>query len=108
LIAARIFLTMHDEMSKFERKLERGAYHESGQIVVAAKLGLRLRREGLNVDPAGDGLACYHKDSDDSDISKERVIIASFAGFRAEIGLCEKRSYALYAAVLRFRAQHQS
>jgi len=81
-------------MSKVEGKLERAAYHESGHIAVAARLGLRLRPEGLNVDPAGEGLACYHKDPEDSDISKERVIIASFAGFKAEISLCEKRGYA--------------
>lgn len=66
-----------DEMCKVEVKLERAAHHESGHIVVAARLGLRLRPEGLNVDPAGEGLACCHKNPDNSDISKERVIVAS-------------------------------
>lgn len=80
-------------MSGIEVKLERAACHEAGHIVVAARLGLRLRPEGLNVDPVGEGLACYHKDPDDSDCSKERVIVASFAGFKAETRLCEKRGY---------------
>jgi hypothetical protein len=80
-------------------KMIRAAHHESGHIVIAAKLGLKLRPEGLSVDPAGNGLACYHKDPEDSDSSRECVALASFAGFKAEIRLCEQRSYTVPDAV---------
>jgi hypothetical protein len=76
-------------------KLIRAAHHESGQIVIAAKLGLRLRPEGLSIDPSGEGFACYHKEPDNSDYSVECGALASFAGFKAEIRLCEKRNYSV-------------
>jgi hypothetical protein len=45
------------------------------------------------VDLFGDGLACYCKQSDESDVSRERVIVATWAGFRAEKRFREERSY---------------
>jgi hypothetical protein len=73
--------------------LESGARHESGHIVTAAAQGLRLRAEGLMVDPPGWGLACYHKEPDESDKSRERIIIATLAGFKAENYFRAKCSY---------------
>jgi hypothetical protein len=61
-----------------------GAHHESGHIVVAAASGLRLRPEGICIDPSGFGLACYYREPDGSDVAYERIILASFAGFYAE------------------------
>jgi len=64
--------------------VERTAYHEAGHMVVAAALGLTLRAEGLHVDPLGAGLACFSKQPDGSDLSRERIIVAIFAGYIAQ------------------------
>jgi hypothetical protein len=45
------------------------------------------------VDPVGWGLACYYKDPDESDQSREQIIIATLAGFAAEKRFREERSY---------------
>lgn len=74
-------------------KLECAAHHEAGHIVIAAAQELRLRPEGLMVDLCGDGLACYCNQPDESDVSRERVIVATWAGFRAEKRIREERSY---------------
>ena len=68
------------------------AHHEAGHIVIAAAQELRLRPEGLMVDLRGEGLARYCQ-PDESDPSRERVIIAMFAGFYAEKRFREERSY---------------
>lgn len=73
-------------------KLLCAAHHEAGHIVVAAAQGLRLRPQGLSIDPSGEGLACYFKQPDGSDTSRERVIVAMFAGFMAQKRFCEQRS----------------
>ena len=84
-------------------KLKRAAHHEAGHIVVAAAQGLRLRPEGLSVDPSGEGLACYCKQPDGSDLLRERISVATFAGFYAERRFCEARSYPLPDAADWFR-----
>jgi hypothetical protein len=76
-----------------DMKLKCAAHHEAGHIVIAAAQELRLRPEGLMVDLFGDGLACYCKQPDESDVSRERVIVATWAGFRAEKRFREERSY---------------
>ena len=53
-------------------------------MVAATALGLKLRPEGILVDPRGAGLACYWKQTDGSDLSRERVILTIFAGFIAQ------------------------
>ena len=60
------------------------AHHEAGHLVVAAVLGLNIRPEGLMIDPKGFGLACYNKEPGNSDLSREKVILASLSGFKAE------------------------
>jgi hypothetical protein len=72
---------------------ESGAHHESGHILVAAVQGLRLKPEGIMVDPSGWGLACYHEAPDDTDKSRERNILAVSAGFAVEKRLREERRY---------------
>ena len=49
--------------------IESTAHHEAGHIVVAAVQRLRLLPQGLGVDPQGEGLACYFKQPDASDLS---------------------------------------
>jgi hypothetical protein len=66
------------------KAVERTAHHEAGHMVVAAALGLKLRPQGLRVDPRGWGLACYCKQPDGSDLTRERIIVATFAGFIAQ------------------------
>ncbi len=73
-------------------KLDRAAHHEAGHIVIAAVQVLRLRPAGLMVDQKGKGLACYCKQPDDSDLSREHCIVASLAGFKAEERFCEEHS----------------
>jgi len=72
---------------------ECGARHESGHMVIAAVEGLRLRPEGLMVDPSGWGLACYHDAPEDSDPARERNILAVLAGFAVEKRYREAHSY---------------
>ena len=76
-----------------EQQIIRTAYHEAGHIVVAAVQGLKLRPEGLSVDERGEGLACYCKDPGDSDIERERVIIATFAGLNSEARFCNEQGF---------------
>jgi hypothetical protein len=73
--------------------VESGARHESGDIVIAAAQGLTLRAEGLMVDPLGWGLACYYKNRDESDQSREQIIVATLAGFAVEKRFREERAY---------------
>ena len=77
-----------------EATLEIAAHHEAGHIVIAATQGLRLRSEGLSIDPDGEGLACYYKEPEDSDSSRERVILSTFAGFKAEEYFRSERGHA--------------
>jgi hypothetical protein len=76
-----------------EVNLECGARHESAHIVIATVEGLRLKPEGLMVDPSGWGLACYHDTPADSDVARERNILAVLAGFAVENRFREERSY---------------
>jgi hypothetical protein len=71
-------------MEDVEVRVRCSAHHEAGHIVIAASQGLRLRSEGLMVDRAGEGLACYFKEPDNNDNSREQVILATLAGFMAE------------------------
>jgi len=77
----------------FEMKLRCAAHHEAGHVVIAAAQKLKLRPEGISVDASGCGLACYWKQLDASDLSRERVIVASLAGFKAEERLRKESSY---------------
>ena len=45
------------------------------------------------VDLRGDGLACYCKQPDESDLSRERVIVATLAGLGSEKRFRAERSY---------------
>lgn len=76
-------------------KLESAAHHEAGHIVVAVAQGLKLRQEGIMVDSGGEGLACYCRKPDGSDILRERIIVATFAGFYAEMRFRHERGYAM-------------
>jgi hypothetical protein len=60
------------------------AHHEAGHIVIASALCLPLRPEGISLDPQGHGLACYCKHPDGTDVSRERVILSTFAGCFAQ------------------------
>jgi hypothetical protein len=73
--------------------IEIAALHEAGHIVIAAAQNLKLRPEGLGVDPHGEGLACYCKDPEDCDVSRERVLLSTFAGFKAEKHFRAKRGF---------------
>src|SRR6266852_4110854 len=72
---------------------ECGAHHEPGHIVVAAVEGLRLKPEGLMVDPSGFGLACYHDAPEERDAARERNILAVLAGFAVEKRFREEHAY---------------
>lgn len=69
-----------------------GAYHEAGHIVVAAVLGLTLRPDGLMVGSDGDGLSVYSTRPDESDDSRRRVILSTFAGYWAAERFCVEHS----------------
>jgi hypothetical protein len=62
-------------------------------MVIAATQELKLRKEGLSIDPQGAGLACYCKQPDGSDSSRKRIIVATLAGFCAEERFCEENCY---------------
>jgi hypothetical protein len=68
------------------------AHHEAGHIVVAASQKLKLLPDGLSIDSRGAGLACFCKEPGDTDCSRERVILATFAGFKAQERFCAERS----------------
>ena len=76
-----------------EQQIVRTAHHEAGHIVVAAVQNLKLRPEGLSVDERGEGLACYCKNTAESDTERERIIIATFAGLNSEERLCEELGF---------------
>jgi hypothetical protein len=80
-------------LERISVKVTCAAYHEAGHIVVAGAKGLRLRHEGIIVDSYGEGLACYCKQSDGTDVSRERIIVATFAGFYAESRFRGERGY---------------
>jgi hypothetical protein len=65
------------------------AHHEAGHIVIAAARNLRLGLDGLSIDSLGEGIACYCKRPDETDLSRESVILATFAGFKAQRRFCE-------------------
>jgi len=72
---------------------ECGAHHEPAHIVIAAVQGLRMKPEGLMVDPSGWGLACYHDALGDTDPARERNILAVLAGFAVEKRYREEQRY---------------
>jgi hypothetical protein len=72
---------------------ECGAHHEPGHIVLASVQGLRLKPEGVMVDPSGWGLACYHDAPGDIDPARVRNILAVLAGFAVEKRFREERRY---------------
>jgi hypothetical protein len=69
-----------------------GAYHEAGHIVIAAVRGLTLRPDGLMVIASGNGLSVYCTQPDESDPSRESVILSSFAGYWASKRFCDEYS----------------
>jgi hypothetical protein len=69
------------------------AHHEAGHIAIAAAQGLKLRPEGFAMDTLGEGLACCCKHPDNSDESRERIIVTSFAGYKAQQRFCQKHFY---------------
>jgi hypothetical protein len=73
-------------------KIDRAAYHEAGHIVIAAVVGLTLRPDGLMVDSCGEGVAIYCTQPEDSDVSREAVILSTEAGCWAETRFCEEHS----------------
>jgi hypothetical protein len=76
-----------------EIRLAIAAHHEAGHIVIAAALGLPLRSEGIMVDTDAEGLACYCKEPEESDHSRERVMLATFAGCYAQNRFCGANGY---------------
>lgn len=76
-----------------EARLAIAAHHEAGHIVIAAALGLPLRSEGIMVDTDAEGLACYCKEPEESDYSRERVMLATFAGCYAQNTFCGANGY---------------
>ena len=77
---------------KMEMRTMYGAYHEAGHIVIAAVRGLALRPYGLMVLPDGDGLCVYCTQPEESDHSRESVIVSSFAGYWASKRFCDEHS----------------
>jgi hypothetical protein len=80
-----------DTMPEQNLRFSCTAHHEAGHIAVAAAQGLKLRPEGFAMDILGEGLACYCKKPEDSDLSRERIIIATFAGYKAQTRFCTQR-----------------
>lgn len=81
-------------LTLLEQQIVRTAHHEAGHLVVAAVQELELRIDGLAVDARGEGLACYCKQPGNSDRRREKVIIATLAGYNSELRLCSETSYA--------------
>src|SRR5712671_5987597 len=69
-----------------------GAYHEAGHIVIAAVRGLVLRPDGLMVISNGEGFCVYCTQPDESDASRESVVVSSFAGYYAAKRFCDEHS----------------
>jgi hypothetical protein len=76
-----------------DTRLTIAAHHEAGHIVIAAAMELRLRPEGIMVDKGAWGLACFYKEPDESDESKESIIVATVAGYLAQKRFCEEHGY---------------
>lgn len=76
-----------------EARLAIAAHHEAGHIVLAAVMGLPVRPEGIMVDTEGEGLACYCKEPEESDDSRARVILSTFAGCFAQDRFCRDHGY---------------
>jgi hypothetical protein len=75
-----------------ETKLSAVAHHEAGHMVIAAAVGLLLKPGGLSIDRVGEGLACYCFRPDETAVSQERVILATFAGWYAQKRFSDLRS----------------
>src|ERR1700679_4173771 len=75
-----------------ETKLSAVAHHEAGHMVIAAAVGLPLKPGGLSIDRVGEGLACYCFRPDETAVSQERVILATFAGWYAQKRFSDLRS----------------
>jgi hypothetical protein len=75
-------------------KLSAVAHHEAGHMVIAAAVGLAMRAAGFGIDPEGQGLACYCFRPEDTDVSRERVLLATFAGWYAQQRFCDLRGLA--------------
>jgi hypothetical protein len=60
------------------------AHHEAGHAVIAASIGIRLRKEGIMVGRDGKGLSCYCYQPSKGDGSIEASVITSYSGFIAE------------------------
>lgn len=69
------------------------AQHEAGHIVTAAALGLSLRPEGIMVDSDAQGLACYALAPEDSDESREAMVLSTYAGYLSQKQFCEDNGY---------------
>jgi hypothetical protein len=78
-----------------EIKQMRSAHHEPGHVVVAAAQGLKLRPEGVMIDPSGFGLGCFDSETYGSDEIRKRVVVAIFAGYYAERRFCRNSSYSI-------------
>lgn len=81
------------EGENLETRIAIAAHHEAGHAAVAARLGLRLRAEGIMVGQDAEGLACYCKQPEDTDASVEAHVLASFAGCYAENYFRRQRGY---------------
>jgi hypothetical protein len=73
-------------------RVECGAHHEAGHIVIAAVQGLKLRPDGLMVGSDGNGVAVYCTTPEESDSSREAVILSTEAGYWADVRFCEEHS----------------
>jgi len=69
------------------------AQHEAGHIVTAAALGLSLRPEGIMLDSDAQGLACYALAPEESDESREVVILSTYAGYLSQKQFCDDNGY---------------
>lgn len=74
-------------------KITIAAHHEAAHAVIAAVLGRSLRSEGIIVGKDAEGLACYCKQPDGSDASREATILATFAGCYAENRFRQSQGY---------------
>jgi hypothetical protein len=55
-------------------------------------VGLPLKSAGLSIDFLGEGLACYCFQADQTAVSRERVLLATFAGWYAQQRFCDLKS----------------
>jgi hypothetical protein len=72
-----------------ETKRSATAHHEAGHMVIAAVVGLAMRPAGFAIDRVGEGVACYCFIPEDNDESRERVLLATFAGWYAQQRFCD-------------------